>query len=196
MRFLRLAMLIAASLLALAAPALAQAPPAQPAPPPAQAPQPKPGDAFGEEVTLTAKTIVFSKGSANWDSAFDTLVEAFKNVYGALQKQGLKAAGPAMTIYTATDDTGFEYQAGVPVAEEPKGPLPEGLAVGKSPEGRALKFIHRGSYDAMDSTYEAITNHLDEKRLEARDLFLEHYLTDPLTTPEDNLVIEVYVPIK
>ena len=167
-----------------------------PAPPPAQAPQPRPGDPFGEEITLTAKTIVYAKGSATWDSAFDTLVEAFKNVYGALQKQGLKADGPAMTIYTATDDTGFEYQAGVPVAEAPKGPLPEGLAVGKSPEGRALKFIHRGSYDAMDSTYEAITNHLDEKRLEARELFVEHYVTDPLTTPEDNLVIEVYVRIK
>ena len=192
MPFPRLAVLIAASLLTLAAPSLAQTPP----PPAPAAPQPKPGDPFGEEVTLTAKTIVFSKGSANWDSAFDTLVEAFKNVYAAMQRQGLRPAGPAMTIYTATDDTGFEYQAGVPVAEEPKGPLPEGLAVGKSPDGRALKFIHRGSYDAMDSTYEAITNHLDEKRLEARDLFVEHYVTDPLTTPEDNLVIEVYVPIK
>ena len=197
MRFSRLAMLITAGLLALATPSHAQTPPppAQ-APPSSQAPQPRAGDPFGEEVTLTAKTMVFSKGSANWDSAFDTLVEAFKTVYGALQKQGLKPAGPAMTIYTATDDTGFEYQAGVPVAEEPKSPLPEGLAVEKSPEGRALKFIHRGSYDAMDSTYEAITNHLDEKRLEARDLFIEHYVTDPLTTPEDNLVIEVYVPIK
>jgi len=192
MPFPRLAVLIAASLLTLAAPSLAQAPP----PPAPAAPQPRPGDPFGEEVTLAAKTLVFSKGSANWDSAFDTLVEALKNVYGAMQKQGLRPAGPAMTIYTATDDTGFEYQAGVPVAEEPKGPLPEGLGVGKSPEGRALKFIHRGSYDAMDSTYEAITNHLDEKRLEARDLFVEHYVTDPLTTPEDNLVIEVYVPIK
>ena len=169
---------------------------AQTPPPAAQAPTPKPGDPFGEEVTLTAKTIVFAKGSANWDSAFDTLVEALKNVYGALQKQGLRPSGPPMTIYTATDDTGFEYQAGVPVAEEPKAPLGEGLSVGKSPEGRALKFIHSGSYDAMDSTYEAITNHLDEKRLEARDLFVEYYVTDPLTTPEDNLVIEVYVPVK
>src|SRR5262249_46743081 len=88
------------------------------------------------------------------------------------------------------------YQAGVPVTEEPKGPLEGGLAVGKSPEGKALKFIHRGSYDAMDSTYEAITNFLDEKRLEARDLFVEFYVTDPLTTPEDNLVIEVYGPVK
>ena len=160
------------------------------------APTPKPGDPFGEEVTLAPKTILFSKGSANWDSAFETLVEAFKKIHDTLNKQGIKPAGPAMTIYTSTDDTGFEYQAGVPIAGEPKGPFPEGIAVGKSPEGRALKFIHRGSYDAMDSTYEAITNHLDEKRLEARDLFVEYYVTDPLTTPEDNLVIEVYVPVK
>jgi effector-binding domain-containing protein len=188
-------------------PALAQtpAPPAQtpapppppPPPPPTQlpAPQPKPGDAFGEEVMLAPKTIIYSKGAANWDTAFDTLVENFKNVYAAMAKLGLKPAGPPMTIYTSTDDTGFEFQAGVPVAEEPKG-VEAPLAVGKSPEGRALKFIHRGSYDAMDSTYEAITNHLDEKRLEARDLFVEYYVTDPLTTPEDNLVIEVYVPVK
>ena len=198
MGFSRRAMLIAASLLALAMPSLAQTPPAPtpPAPPSTQAPQPRAGDAFGEEVTLTAKTIVYAKGAANWDTAFDTLVEAFKNVYGVLQKQGLKPAGPAMTIYTATDDTGFEYQAGVPVDGEPKGPLPEGIAVGKSPEGRALKFVHRGSYDAMDSTYEAITNYLDERKLEARDLFVEYYVTDPLTTQEDNLVIEVYVPVK
>jgi effector-binding domain-containing protein len=202
MPFSRLAaLLLVAGTLAAATSSFAQTPPPPPpapapAPPSTAAPTPKAGDAFGEEVTLAAKTIVFSKGSANWDSAFETLVEAFKNVYGALQKQGLKPSGPPMTIYTATDDTGFEYQAGVPVSEEPKGPLPEGMTVGKSPDGRALKFIHRGSYDAMDSTYEAITNHLDEKRLEARDLFVEYYVTDPLTTPEDNLVIEVYVPIK
>jgi effector-binding domain-containing protein len=191
-------MLIGAAALIPVGPASAQTPP--PAPPPAPAPaQPRatqPADPFGEEVVLTPKTIVFSKGAANWDSAFETLVEAFKKVNGALTAQGLKPAGPAMTIYTATDDTGFEYQAGIPVAEEPKVPLPEGLAVGKSPEGRALKFLHRGSYDAMDATYEAITNHLDERRLEARDLFVEFYVTDPLTTQEDDLVIEVYVPVK
>src|SRR5215210_4417979 len=104
---------VLAGLLALAGPSFAQTPP--PPPPAPQAPTPKAGDAFGEEVTLAAKTIVFSKGAANWDSAFETLVAAFKNVYGALQKQGVRPSGPPMTVYTATDDTGFEYQAGVPV---------------------------------------------------------------------------------
>ena len=44
----------------------------------------------------------------------------------------------------------------------------------------------------MDNTYEAITNYLDEKRLEAKDMFIEQYVTDPLTTNEDNLVVNVY----
>ena len=188
MSFLRLGAVVVLGLLCLAGPSFAQ-----------PAPQPKaaqPNDPFGEEVMLTPKAMVLAKGTATWDSAFDTLVGSFKTVFAALDKQGIKPSGPAMTIYTATDDTGFEYMAGFPIAEEPKSPLPPDVSVGKSPEGRALKFVHRGSYDAMDSTYEAITNHLEEKKLEARDLFMEQYVTSPLTTPEDNLVIEVYVPVK
>ena len=65
-----------------------------------------------------------------------------------------------------------------------------------TPTGAALKFVHRGSYDEMDTTYEAIAHHLEEKNLEAKDLFVEQYMKDPVTTPEDDLVIEIYVPLK
>jgi effector-binding domain-containing protein len=153
-------------------------------------------DPFGEEVTLTSKPIVFMNGSANWDSAFDTLVDSFKSIYAVMEKQGITPAGPPMTIYTATDDTGFQYQAAVPIAAEPANPPKGDIAVGKSPAGRMLKFVHRGSYDSMDTTYEAITNYLDSKQLEAEDLFLEEYVTDPLKTPENELVINVFVPVK
>ncbi len=172
-------------------PAAAQAPPAA-APPAATS-----DDPFGEEVTLVEKTIVYIAGSGMWDSAFETITNSFKTVNGAMAKLGLKANGAPMTIYTATDDTGFQFQAAVPVAQAPA-TMPAGseIVVGKSPAGKALKFVHRGSYDAMDTTYEAITNYLDEKQLEAKDLFVEQYMKDPITTPEDDLVIEVYVPLK
>jgi len=202
----RLPAIAAAAVLAfgLASPAVAQAPaPAQPMPqvqdpppPPLQPPAKPNDDPFGEEVTLTAKSIVFFKGNGTWDNAYETLIDAFKSVYTFLEKQGIKHAGPAMTIYTSADDTGFQFQAAVPIAEEPKDPPKGDIEVGKSPGGRALKFVHRGSYDSMDSTYEAITNYLDEKRLEAQDLFVEEYQTDPVTTPEENLVVNVYVPVK
>ena len=145
---------------------------------------------------MTEKTIVYFKGNGNWDAAFDTIVDAFKTVNGFLAKQGIKAAGPPMTIYTATDDTSFSFKAAVPVNEAPNDPPKGDISVGKSPAGRALKFVHRGSYDSMDTTYEAITNYLDEKQLDAKDLFIEEYQTDPVTTPEDKLVIDVYVPIQ
>jgi effector-binding domain-containing protein len=155
-----------------------------------------PNDPFGEEVTLTEKTIIYFAGSGLWDTAFETIVDALKSVYRVMEKLGVKPDGAPMTIYTATDDTGFQFQAAVPVTQAPALPPDSNLKVGKSPVGTALKFVHRGSYDAMDTTYDAITHHLDEKKLEAKDLFVEQYIKDPVTTPEDDLVIEVYVPLK
>src|SRR6202040_2905508 len=187
---------------------LAQAPP--PAPPAVTTPTPAPApatpappagapvqtaDPFGEQITLEPKTVVIMKGNANWDSAFDTLIDSFKALSAMLDKQGIKPAGNSMIVYTATDDTGFTYLAEIPVEQEPKN-LPKDMSIGKSPEGPALKFVHRGSYDNMDNTYEAITNHLDDKKLEAKDTFIEEYITDPLKTAEDKLVINVYVPLK
>jgi effector-binding domain-containing protein len=175
-------------------------PPAQAAPMPATPStdtQPtQPGDPFGEEVTLAPKTVVYFKGSGNWDSAFETIVDGFKSVNGFLSKAGIKPDGQPMTIYTSTDDNGFQFEAAIPVAEAPKDPPKGDLAVGTTPTGKAYKFLHRGSYDSMDTTYEAITNFLDEKGVDAKELFVEQYVTDPIATPEDKLVVEIYVPVK
>jgi effector-binding domain-containing protein len=156
----------------------------------------QPGDAFGDEVTLTPRTIVYFSGSGKWDNAFETIVDGFKTVNAYLEKQGIKPSGAPMTIYTSTNDASFQFWAAVPIAEQPKDPPTGDIAVGTSTAGKAYKFIHRGSYDDMDTTYDAITNFLDENRLDAKDLFIEQYVTDPVTTPEDKLVVEVYVPVK
>ena len=175
-------------------------PAATPSNPPAASPtDPKStqsGDPFGQEVTLSPKTVVFFKGSGNWDSAFETIVDGFKSVNGFLAKSGIKPSGQPMTIYTSTDDNGFQFEAAVPVAEAPKDPPKGDISVGTTPAGKAYKFLHRGSYDSMDTTYEAITNFLDEKGVDAKELFVEQYVTDPIATPEDKLVVEIYVPVK
>jgi effector-binding domain-containing protein len=154
-----------------------------------------PIDAFGQEVTLTAKPIVYASGAGNWDNAFDSLVEAFKKIQAYVEKEGLKAAGPPMTIYTAIDDTGFNFQAAIPVAEPPKTPPQGDIGVGSSPAGKALKFVHRGSFESTVTTYDAISHFLEEKQLEAKDLLIEEYTTDLATTPEDKLVINIFVPL-
>lgn len=156
----------------------------------------KPGDPFGEEVTLAAKPIVFVKGSGSWDQAFTIISGALKTVEAYVAKAGLKTDGQPMTIFTATDDKGFDYQAAIPLAEPPKEPPSGGIQSGRSPDGRALKFVHRGSYDSLDDTYEAATNYLDSKRLESRNVLIEQYVTDPASADEKNLVVEVLVLVK
>jgi effector-binding domain-containing protein len=196
-----------------ASPTPVPTPSATPVPPPAetkspadspaasQSPTPPPAapvqtaDPFGEPFTLEPKKVLMLKGSANWDSAFDALIEAFKQLTAQVNKENIKPSGNPMIVYTSTDDTGFTFIAEIPVDQDMKN-LGKGMSMGNSPDGKALKFVHRGSYDNMDNTYEAITNHLDDKKLEAKDTFIEEYITDPLKTAEDKLVINVYVPLK
>lgn len=153
-------------------------------------------DAFGAEITLPEKTIVYLQGTGTWDSAYETLVEAFKTVHEYVDHRGLKPDGAAMMIYTGADDTGFDYRAAVPVMGPFDNPPKGDIAVGTSPSGKAYRFVHRGAYDGMENLYEAITNFFDEKNLEPADLFIERYVTDPRTTPEDELVIEVIFPVR
>ena len=201
----KLAPTVIALMLALAVEAAAQGPvpksgagePKSPAASGPPSPTPlQPGDAFGEQITMPERTIIYLKGYSKWDSAFDTLVDAFKSLHEYLDKQDVKPSGSAITIYTQTDDAGFSFQAALPVAQAPKDPPKGDIAVGQTPSGKALKFVHRGSYDAMDSTYEAITNYLDDKQMEAKDLFIEEYATDPVKTDPNKLVVYVLVPVK
>src|SRR6202142_4459164 len=92
------------------------APSATPAPPPAEtkspgdlpstappAPAPAPvqtADPFGEQITLTPKTVIVTKGTANWDTAFETLLGSLKTLAAAIEKEGGKATGNSMIVYT------------------------------------------------------------------------------------------------
>jgi effector-binding domain-containing protein len=175
-------------------------PPAADAPPPLLPPKaehkPQPGDAFAEEVTLTPKTIIYLKGNTTLDKALETLQDAFKSLDTLVDKQGLVRAGNPMTIYSYPDDPddlSFSFQAAIPIAAPPKD-LPKGdIQIGQSPGGKALKFVYRGSYDAMEDIYEPIASYLDEKQIDVQNIHIEEYATDLATTPDDKLVVTIYV---
>lgn len=163
---------------------------------PSQGPSKSGESEFGVEITLPEKTVVYLTGSGTWDTAYDTLVEAFKNVHEYIDRRGLKPDGDAMMIYTGADDTGFDFKAAVPVMGPFDNPPKGDISVGPAPTGKAYKFVHRGAYDGMENLYEAITNFFDEKNIQPGDMFIERYVTDPRNTPEDELVIEVIFPVQ
>ena len=149
-------------------------------------------------VELQARPTVALSGTAEWDEGMRALADAVNTLRKEMGKAGLEPAGHPLAVFVETDDKGFRFEAMIPLAARPDAApsLPNGMRIATSPTGKTMKFEHRGSYDEIDTTYEAITAYLDEKGLEAQNLFLEEYLNLPRTPDEDGARVDIYVFLK
>ena len=170
-----------------------------PSPGPASPEPPASADAQAVKVNEVASrpALVF-EGQATWEDGYTGLVNAFQRLRAELARVGLKAGGHPMLVFVSTDDVGFRFQAMAPLAEAPASPPELGaeFKIGLTPSGRAVKFEHRGAYDEIDATYEAITAWLDEKNLDARDFFVEEFANLGSGPDDSNLSVDVFVFVK
>ena len=119
-------------------------------------------------------------------------------VRSELSKAGVKPVGQPIAVFLEADDVGFKYRAEIPIEAAPDGKteLSDAVKFGQTPAGKAMRFEHRGAYDDIDATYEAITAYLDEKGIDAQDIFIEKYLNDVKTSDDPNLQVDIYVLLK
>jgi effector-binding domain-containing protein len=166
--------------------------PAESPPPVIEAPS---GTGQTMEVTLAPRPVIAMAGSAEWEEGLATVMGTFDKLRAEMAKAGLQPGGRPIAVFTETDDKGFRFDAMIPLTAEPTSApaVGEGFRLTTSPAGRTMKFEHRGSYDDVDSTYEAITAYLDEKGLEAQNLFIEEYLNTPKGSDDQNLELDIYV---
>ena len=81
--------------------------------------------------------------------------------------------------------------------------MPEGkteltpeIKFGKTPEGKAFRFVHKDAYEEIDGTYETITAYLDAKDIVARDAFIEEYVAEMKDATDPDLEVNIYVQPK
>jgi effector-binding domain-containing protein len=182
-----------------AAPAAPAAPPAATAPASdATTLVPPPADpSQSDEVQIPSRPVAILRGGANWDAAYETLQKTFSRLAGDLGKAGIKVTGKPIAIFTETDDNSFRFEALLPIdaapASRPAG-LPEDVHFGTTPAGKAFRFVHGAPYEEIDGTYEAITAYLDSKDIEAKDAFIEEYVT--LGKDESDPATQVYIYVQ
>ena len=177
----------------------AQPSPAAPQPStPAETAKPPSQDSTGETVDLVAKPFAYIEGKADRDSIFSAILGSLGLVKTDMEKAGLKAAGPPLAIFVGSDDSGFRYHAGYPLAAAPEGKtsLSDAVKIGQTPAGKAMRFQHLGAYADIDATYDAITAYLDEKGIDAADSFIEEYPTDVKDVDDPRLEVDIFVLLK
>ncbi len=173
-------------------------PPPSPAPTASPSPTPSESGTMGETRDLASRPAAYIEGKANRDEVFGAIMGSIDTIRAELGKAGLKAAGHPLAVFLEADDVGFTYRAEIPIDAIPDGKtsLSDQVKFGQTPVGRAMRFEHRGAYDDIDATYEAITAYLDEKGIDAQDVFVEEYLNDVKTPDDPNLQVDIFVLLK
>jgi effector-binding domain-containing protein len=152
---------------------------------------------MSQAVAVEARPAALIHGQGKWADAGKIIGEALDRLRDAASRAGLAVNGRPIAVFTKTDDTGFTFEAMLPLAAAPEGKpkLGDGVEIGASPGGKTLKFQHRGAYDEIEATYEAIAAFLDEKGLDTKDLIIEEYLSD-FKGDDASVDVDIYVFLK
>jgi DNA gyrase inhibitor GyrI len=139
------------------------------------APAPASSDTV-ETLRLVPRPTIALAGEGGWDDGPIILRNAFATLYEAASTAGLTVTGRPFAVFRETDDRGYRFEAMLPV-ERPVAAGDPRITVSESPGGFALRFVHEGSFDDIDLTYDIIASHLEAEGLEPQDLFIEEFVT-------------------
>ena len=156
------------------------------------------------EVTVPSALVAQVEGVTTSPTEIQAAMSAsFKKLYDGLWANRLVPAGPPRAIYTMWEPSGVRFTVAVPIERAPDEPVTSpDITIATLPESSALRFLHRGSYHDLPSTYERIEAWLRERGgiKTAADWaryapMWEEYMNDPDKTPESDLVTRIYLTL-
>jgi effector-binding domain-containing protein len=152
----------------------------------------------GENVDLPARPFAYIEGKADKDEIYSAILNSLNSVKRDMEKANLASSGRPLAVFVESDDTGFKFHAGYPLAAAPEGKssLSDTVKIGQTPSGKAMRFEHQGAYGDIDATYDAITAYLDDKGIDAQDTFIEEYANDVKDSDDPTLQVNIYVLLK
>ena len=147
-----------------------------------------------------SRTIAYTTGSSGTEPTeiAAALGAAYGRVVGFITANGLQLAGQPLSITNYWDERGYSFDAGIPVNGSPaRGVGPDSATrMGETYGGRVVKAVHVGPYIDLQKTYRTIEAFLTVHKLEGNGRSWDVYVSDPGDTPEEELITEVYYPVK
>lgn len=127
--------------------------------------------------------------------------EAFDALQSFVAERELTVIGPPRAIYRTWGPEGTSFTVAFPVQRGASADPEDRVYLGELAGGQTYRFTHRGPYEGLMGTYEAITAWLRDRGLFRTDAdwsrytpMWEEYVNEPGRTPPEELVTYIYLP--
>ena len=149
---------------------------------------------------VPSRTIAYTTGSSGREPAdiAAALGAAYGRVAVYVTANGLHLDGQPISISNYWDERGYGFDAGIPVSGTPtRGAGPDSpVRMGETYGGRVVRAVNVGPYTGLQDTYEKVAAFMEVHELKSNGRNWDLYVSDPGNTPEDELITEVYFPVK
>ena len=148
-------------------------------------------------VTTTAdKVYTTEEKIASEQEITSSIAAAYAKIMAFISANNLNISGTPKIITLDFSNDSFHFKAAIPVAnnqvvDENKQIIGEQMYAGK-----AVKIIHKGSYQNFKQTYDVLFAYMAQNQLKKNGYPWEDFVTDPADVTEDELITHIYQPIK
>ena len=135
---------------------------------------------------------------SSMENIVESMTGAFTEVQGALTELGADINGMPFSIYNNMDivNQSCQYTAAIPVASAVN--AAGGINYAERPACKALKLVHTGPYRHLGNAWSIGMQDLrhDKLKMDKKNPPFEVYLDDPEETAQNELVTEIYIPVR
>jgi effector-binding domain-containing protein len=124
----------------------------------------------------------------------NVLGQGFKEMAEYLKELDEEPAGPPFVAYYNSNMDDLEIEMGYPIKKDidPKGVM----EVREIPEGKYATCQYIGSYNQLEPAYKVLRKWIEENDYEPTGVVYEHYLNNPMETPESELKTQIAFALK
>jgi effector-binding domain-containing protein/carbon monoxide dehydrogenase subunit G len=153
-----------------------------------------------EAVLVEAAPVAFvATSSPRNDGALTAAIAKAYAALGAFMAvHKVKQAGAPITIDTGSSDTGYLFDAAIPVDRSPDKPVPPDSRVQlkQTYGGTVLKVALRGPYSQIPGTHDKIKAYMAAHGIDTNGSPWNEFANDPTTVKESEVLTNIYFPIK
>jgi effector-binding domain-containing protein len=139
-----------------------------------------------QRVLVAHRTVTLASIGEGMDSAFGEL-------WGYLAQTGTEASGPPLVLYLGSPEAEFPIDVCVPVSPGAEGT--PGIEARELPGGDAATLVHHGPYDGLATSWQRLTQWVQDSGRRPSGPPREVYVTDPRSCPPEDLRTELVMPL-